>query len=112
MVRCGSACRLRTSNMPSSKNYVRNLQREYATQKARGESGTGSESENAKRHRDRRTGLKLGIIKPGQDLDHKKPLSKGGSDNASNFRGETPHQNRSFPRKADGSMVRNVEKTK
>ena len=40
--------------MPSSKNYVRNIQREYHTQKARGESGTGSNSENAKRHRDRR----------------------------------------------------------
>jgi hypothetical protein len=39
--------------MPSSKGYVRNLKREYATQKTRGESGTGSDSENAKRHRDR-----------------------------------------------------------
>lgn len=98
--------------MPSSKNYVRNLKREYATQKARNESGTGSNSENAKRHRDRRTALKLGLIKPSQDLDHKKPLSKGGSDAPSNYRGETPHQNRSFPRNKDGSMVRNTEKTK
>ena len=98
--------------MPSSPGYTRNLKREYATQKARGESGTGSDSENAKRHRDRREGLKLGIIKAKQDLDHKKPLSKGGSDSPSNFRGETPHQNRSFPRNKDGSMVRNVEKTK
>jgi hypothetical protein len=39
-------------------------------------------------------------------------LSKGGSDKTSNFRGETPHQNRSFPRNKDGSMIRNVEKTK
>jgi hypothetical protein len=98
--------------MPSSKGYVRNLKREYATQKARGESGTGSDSENAKRHRDRRTALKLGIIKKSQDNDHKAPLSKGGSDKPSNLRGETPHQNRSFPRRADGSMIKNVEKTK
>ena len=98
--------------MPSSKDYTRNLQQEYATQKARGESGTGSDSENAKRHRDRRTALKLGVIKAKQDLDHKEPLSKGGSDNPSNFRGETPHENRSFPRRKDGSMIKNVEKTK
>ena len=98
--------------MPSSKGYVRNLQREYATQKARGESGTGTDSENAKRHRDRREALKLGVIKAKQDLDHKTPLSKGGSDKPDNFRGETPHQNRSFPRNSKGAMVKNVEKTK
>jgi hypothetical protein len=98
--------------MPSSPGYVRNLQREYQTQKSRGESGTGSESENAKRHRDRREALKLGVIKAKQDLDHKTPLSKGGSDKPNNFRGETPHQNRSFPRNSKGAMVKNVEKTK
>jgi hypothetical protein len=98
--------------MPSSPGYVRNLKAEYAGQKARGESGTGSDSENAKRHRDRSKALKLGLIKAKQDLDHKTPLSKGGSDNPSNFRGETPHQNRSFPRTSKGAMVRNVEKTK
>ena len=96
--------------MPSSKGYVRNLQREYATQKDRGESGTGSESENARRHRDRREALKLGVIKAKQDLDHKTPLSKGGSDKPSNFRGETPHQNRSFPRNSKGAMVKNEPK--
>lgn len=98
--------------MPSSPGYVRDLKREYATQKARGESGTGSDSENAKRHRDRSKALKLGIIKAKQDLDHKKPLSKGGSDSTKNFRGETPHQNRSFPRDSKGAMIANHEKTK
>lgn len=98
--------------MPSSPGYVRNLKREYATQKARGESGTGSESENAKRHRDRKKALKLGLIKKGQDLDHAKPLSKGGSDSTSNFRGETAHDNRSFPRNPDGSMKANHPKEK
>jgi hypothetical protein len=98
--------------MPSSKGYVRNLKREYETQKLRGESGTGSDSENAKRHRDRGKALKLGIIKAKQDDDHKVPLSKGGSDAPSNLRGETPHQNRSFRRRADGSMISNVEKEK
>jgi hypothetical protein len=98
--------------MPSSKNYTRDLAQEYATQKSRGESGTGTDSENARRHRDRTKALKLGVIKPKQDLDHKTPLSKGGGDGVKNFRGETPHQNRSFPRRKDGSMIRNVEKEK
>lgn len=98
--------------MPSSKGYVRDLKQEYATQKARGESGTGSDSENAKRHRARRVALKLGLVKKGQDLDHKKPLSKGGSNSPSNFRAESPHANRSFPRNSDGSMKANHPKRK
>ena len=98
--------------MPSSPGYVRNLKKEYADQKKRGESGTGSDSENAKRHRDRRKALNLGIIKAKQDLDHKMPLSKGGSDKSSNLRGETPHDNRSFPRNKDGSMKANHPKGK
>lgn len=97
--------------MPSSPGYVRDIKQEEKTAKARGEVG-GPNSENAKRQRDRRKALKLGMIKPAQDLDHKVPLSKGGGDSPSNFRGETPHQNRSFPRNPDGSLIRNVEKTK
>ena len=98
--------------MPSSKNYVRDIKQEERTAKARGETSTGHNSENAKRHRDRRVALKLGMIKPSQDLDHKKPLSKGGTDSPKNFRGETPHANRSFPRNSDGSLIKNVAKTK
>ena len=90
--------------MPSSKNYTRNLKQEYATQKARGESGTGHNSDNAKRHRARREAVAAGKVKPGQDADHIKPLSKGGSNKPSNIRGVSPSKNRSFPRNSDGSM--------
>jgi hypothetical protein len=96
--------------MPSPPDYKRDLKQEYATQKKRGESGTGSNSENAKRHRDRRLALKLGMVKPTQDLDHKVPLSKGGSDKKSNFRGESAHANRSFPRNSQGGMIANHPK--
>lgn len=97
--------------MPSSPGYVRNLDEEYATAKARGDAGTGHDSKNAIRQRARRKALKLGMVKPGQDLDHKKPLSKGGTNVTSNFRAESPHDNRSFPRRADGSMLANHPKT-
>lgn len=90
--------------MPSSPNYKRDLKQEYKTQKQRGESGTGSDSDNAKRHRARREALADGKVKPGQDADHIKPLSKGGSNKPSNIRGVAPSKNRSFPRNSDGSM--------
>lgn len=96
--------------MPSSPGYKRDLKQEYRTAKARGEVGTGSDSKNAERHRARRKALKLGLVKPGQDWDHKKPLSKGGSNAISNGRARSPHANRSFPRNSDGSMKANHPK--
>lgn len=90
--------------MPSSKNYVRDYKQEYKTAKKRGEVGTGSGSGNAKRHRLRREMLKLGMVKPGQDVDHKKPLSKGGSNSVANGKAVSPSKNRSFKRNKDGSM--------
>ena len=91
------------SAVPSSKNYKRDYKQENKTAKARGERG-GSNSDDAKRARLRRKALKLGAVKPGQDLDHKKPLSKGGANTLKNARATTPSKNRSFPRNKDGSM--------
>lgn len=93
--------------MPSSPNYKRDYAQEYATAKSRGEVGTGSDSDNAKRHRLRRKMLKLGLVKKGQDVDHKKPLSKGGSNTVKNARATSPSANRGFPRNKDGSMKSN-----
>lgn len=83
---------------------TRDYKREYELQKKRGDSGSGSDSGNAKRHRLRRKALKLGMVKPGQDVDHKVPLSKGGSNTLKNARAQTPSENRSFPRNKDGSI--------
>lgn len=90
--------------MPSSPNYVRKYGQEYATQKQRGEVAQGHDSPNAERKRARRKALKLGMVKKGQDLDHKTPLSKGGSNDPSNYRAAAPGENRSFARNPDGSM--------
>lgn len=94
--------------MPSSPGYVRDYAQEYKTAKARGEVGTGHSSGSAQRHRLRRKALKLGLVKKGQDLDHKKPLSKGGSNTLKNARAVSPHANRGFPRNKDGSMKSNT----
>lgn len=40
----------------------------------------------------------------GKDLDHKKPLSKGGSNSLSNARVTSKSENRSFSRNKDGSL--------
>lgn len=99
--------------MPSSKDYVRDYAQEEKTAKERGERG-GHDSGNAVRARARRKALKMGLVKPhdGKDLDHKHPLSKGGTNDASNFRVESEHDNRSFPRNSDGSMKANHPKKK
>lgn len=94
--------------MPSSPGYKRNYKQEARTAKERGEQGTGPGSGSAKRHRLRREALKMGMVKKGQDLDHKKPLSKGGANTLTNARATSPSDNRSFPRNKDGSMKRNT----
>lgn len=93
--------------MPSSKGYVRDYKQEAKTAKARGEQGTGPNGDNAKRKRLRREALKKGLVKKGQDLDHKVPLSKGGANTLKNARARSPSANRGFPRNPDGSMKKN-----
>jgi 5-methylcytosine-specific restriction endonuclease McrA len=40
----------------------------------------------------------------GKDVDHKKPLSKGGGNGKSNLRVTSKNSNRSFARKKNGAM--------
>jgi len=46
----------------------------------------------------------------GRDLDHRKPLSKGGSNGRSNLRVVSASSNRSFARNADGSLKSQTSK--
>lgn len=96
--------------MPSSPNYVRDYAQEEKTAEARGEQNTGHNSGSAERHRLRRQALKRGMVKPGEDVDHRKPLSKGGANTLTNARIESEHDNRSYPRNKDGSMKANHPK--
>ncbi|HET8689498.1 MAG TPA: HNH endonuclease signature motif containing protein [Methanosarcina sp.] len=46
----------------------------------------------------------------GKDVDHKKPLNKGGSNTRSNMRVVSASTNRSFSRNANGSLKSQVSK--
>lgn len=85
--------------MPSSKGYQRDYAQEKKTSDARGE-----KPKRAARNRARLVMEKAGLVKKNEDVDHKKPLSKGGTNARSNLRAVPASENRSFPRKKDGSM--------
>jgi len=78
--------------MPSSKSYKRNYSQERRTAKRRGETGVGSKSGDATRHRARRK--KLGKKRSSKDVDHRKPLKSGGSNAKSNLRLRSRGSNR------------------
>lgn len=74
--------------MPSSPGYKRDYKQERVTAKKRGETGVGSESKDATRHRDRRKlEKKIGRkLTSDETVDHKKPLKSGGSSSPKNLR--------------------------
>lgn len=79
-------------------NKPRPYKKEYRQQVDRGEHEDRMERQRARRAVDKR-----GVNRKGKDVAHVKALSKGGS-NKDGYRLESPHKNRSFPRKSDGSM--------
>jgi len=79
-------------------NKPRPYKKEYEQQQDRGELDNRMERQRARRKLDAK-----GVSRVGKDVAHVKALSKGGS-NADGVRLESPHKNRSFARKSDGSM--------
>lgn len=95
-------------------NKKRPYKKEYQQQLARGE----QPKRNA-RERARYTMDKVGIDKngngkadqrEGKDIDHVKPLSKGGTNARSNLKVKSASANRSFSRNSDHSVKRNTPK--
>ena len=74
-------------------NKKRPYKKEYQQQKARKEQKRRNARERARYAMD-----KEGVDRKGKDIDHKKPLSKGGSNKKSNLRLVKPSKNRSFSR--------------
>lgn len=88
--------------MPSSPNYKRNVKEEYENYGSKPEVKKRRAQQNkARRMLEREGKVHKG---DGKDVDHKKPLSKGGTTTRSNLRVKSASDNRSYKRKSDGSM--------
>lgn len=95
------------SKVKRKKNKGRDYEQERKTAIARGETGAGSKSGDATRHRarrkvEKRLGRKLGAT---EVVDHKKRLKDGGSNNDSNLRVRGLSENA-----ADGGRVGDASK--
>jgi len=83
-------------------NKDRPYKKEYQQQVARGEHPLRMERQKARRAMDAK-----GVSRAGKDIDHKKPLSKGGSNSMANLILRSPSANRSFRRNIDHSVRSN-----
>lgn len=95
------------SKVKRKKNKGRDYEQERKTAIARGETGAGSKSGDATRHRarrkvEKRLGRKLGAT---EVVDHKKRLKDGGSNDDSNLRVRGLSENA-----ADGGRVGDASK--
>lgn len=87
--------------MPFMKNGKRDYKAELAWEHA--EKPTRVKERSA-RNTARATLKAAGVDVVGKDVDHKRPLSKGGSNAKSNLRAISPSVNRSVKRNKDGSL--------
>jgi 5-methylcytosine-specific restriction endonuclease McrA len=61
-------------------------------------------SDRAQRNAARALLKKEGVSVSGKDVAHKKPISKGGSNDRNNLMAMAPSKNKSFPRRSNGAM--------
>ena len=93
-------------------NKPRPYKKEYQQQLKRGEKDKRAARERARYEMDNPGKDGKVINRRGKDIEHVKPLSKGGSSDLSNLRLESPHDNRSFYRNSDHTVKRNVSRKK
>jgi hypothetical protein len=87
--------------MPFMKNGQRNYSAELDWEK---DNKPSRVKERSKRNAARAMMMEEGRVRKGDDVDHKKPLSKGGGNGRSNLRVVAASKNRSVKRKQDGSL--------
>jgi len=81
---------------------ARNYKKEYENYQGKPEQIANRADRNAAR----REMMGKGVVKvgDGKDVDHKRPISKGGGNTADNLRVVGKSANRSFPRTKSGAM--------
>lgn len=86
--------------------YMTNGKRDYKKEYKKYHSRPDQIENRSERTTLRREANSKGITHKGdgKDLDHKQPLSKGGSNSLSNARVTSKAENRSFSRNKDGSL--------
>jgi hypothetical protein len=82
------------------------MTRDYKKEYANYQGKPSSIKDRAKRNSARAEMVKAGRVSKGdgKDVDHKKPLIKGGSNTRSNLRAVSKSTNRSFARNKNGGM--------
>jgi len=82
------------------------MPRNYAKEYANYDGTPEVKKKRAQRNKARRIMEREGVVRKGdgKDVDHKTPLSKGGTTVRSNLKAEPASKNRSYKRKSDGSM--------
>lgn len=86
-----------------------NGKRDYKKEREKYHSRPEQMEKNAARKRARRKLEKEGKVKPfdGKDVDHKKPLKRGGSNSRSNLRVQSASKNRSVSKTSGNRMKGN-----
>jgi 5-methylcytosine-specific restriction endonuclease McrA len=86
------------------------MTRDYAKENREYKSKPDQIKKRVARNKARRMMERLGKVKKGDGkaVDHKTPLSKGGSNTMSNLRVRDFGKNSSFPRNKDSSLKKNV----
>ena len=86
--------------------FMTNGKRDYKKQYEKYDNKEDVKKDRAKRNGARRMLEREGKVSKGdgKDVDHKKPLSKGGSASRGNLRVTSKSANRSFARKKNGTM--------
>lgn len=93
---------------------MKNGKRDYKTEVAKYTSRPEVVKKRVLQNKARRMLMKEGLVHKGdgKDVDHKRMLSKGGTDTRSNLRVRSAHANRSFSRRRDGSALNNITKSR
>lgn len=87
--------------------YMKDGKRDYAREYREYHSSEREKNKRVLRNAARREFARMGLVHKGdgKDVDHKKPLSKGGANTRSNLRVLSSHANRSFKRTSTSAVA-------